>query len=313
MIHLRPLQQKDAPHMLEWMHDERVNRYFQFDFASMTEEDALRFIGEAQDFSQSVHLAIAGDDDVYLGTVSLKHIDPIARCAEFAIVLRSCAQGRGAGMAAVRAILDRAFGQLALHCVYLNVLSDNKPAVSLYEKAGFIYEGTFRDALVLHGERKSIRWYRMLRDEYELAKAGGFGRADIDGVRMIQFAENGDDRGRLVVAECGGQVPFEIRRIFYIYGSDSDVVRGCHANRRSQFLLINVSGSSKVRVTDGRKERIYALDRPHVGLYLPRMIWKEMYAFSPDSVLLVLSNERYDPSEYVRDYDAYQREVAHIE
>ena len=131
-----------------------------------------------------------------------------------------------------------------------------------------------------------------------------------DSVRMLEFAQHGDERGHLVVVEGMKDIPFEIKRVFYIYGSDADVVRGCHANRRSEFVLINVAGQSKVRVRDGAgNEAVFSITRPHTGLYLPRMVWKDMYDFSPDSVLLVLSNEPYDAAEYIRDYDAFVREV----
>ena len=131
-----------------------------------------------------------------------------------------------------------------------------------------------------------------------------------DSVRMLEFAQHGDERGHLVVVEGMKDIPFEIKRVFYIYGSDADVVRGCHANRRSEFVLINVAGQSKVRVRDGAgNEAVFSINRPHRGLYLPRMVWKDMYDFSPDSVLLVLSNEPYDAAEYIRDYDAFVREV----
>lgn len=132
----------------------------------------------------------------------------------------------------------------------------------------------------------------------------------MNGIRMLEFSQHGDERGRLVVVEGLKDVPFEIKRMFYIYGSDANVVRGCHANRKSEFVFINVAGHSKVRIDDGRGNKAeFSINRPHTGLYMPRMIWKEMYDFSPDSVLLVLSNEAYDPDEYIRDYDAFVSEV----
>ena len=134
---------------------------------------------------------------------------------------------------------------------------------------------------------------------------------NIDLVRMLELPERGDDRGNLVIAEAGSDIPFEIKRVFYIYGSDPDVVRGCHANRVSEFVLINVAGSSKVRGLDGEgNEIVYSLNRPKTGIYLPSMVWKEMYDFSPDSVLLVLASTHYDESEYVRDLDEYKKMVA---
>lgn len=127
---------------------------------------------------------------------------------------------------------------------------------------------------------------------------------------ILRFSDLGDERGKLVVIEGGIAVPFEIKRVFYIYGSDATVVRGQHANRESEFVLINVAGSSKVRITDGTDELIIELDKPMTGVYIPRMIWKDMYDFSPDSVLLVLASTHYDGSEYIRDYDEYLREIA---
>ncbi len=128
-------------------------------------------------------------------------------------------------------------------------------------------------------------------------------------IRILDFPDLGDERGNLVVVEGGSAIPFDIQRIFYIYGSDDEVVRGKHANLRSEFVMINVSGTSRVKVDNGHESRVIELDRPRMGLYLERMVWKEMYDFSPDSVLLVLSNEHYDPEEYIRDYDNYLKMV----
>ena len=122
---------------------------------------------------------------------------------------------------------------------------------------------------------------------------------------ILQFADLGDERGKLVVIEGEQSIPFAIKRVFYIYGSDSSVVRGQHANRESEFVLINVAGKSKVRITDGKEEYIVELDKPMMGVYIPKMIWKDMYDFSPDSVLLVLASTHYNGTEYIRDYSEY--------
>ena len=128
--------------------------------------------------------------------------------------------------------------------------------------------------------------------------------------RKLKFADLGDERGKLVVAEGGIDIPFEIKRVFYIYGSDDTVVRGQHANRESEFVLINVAGSSKVMITDGENKEIVELTRPMDGVYIPKMIWKEMYDFSEDSVLLVLASTHYDGREYIRDYNQYAEEMS---
>lgn len=119
----------------------------------------------------------------------------------------------------------------------------------------------------------------------------------------------GDERGNLVVIEGNQDIPFSIKRVFYMYGSDPDIVRGQHANRRSSFILINVGGTSKVRITDGKEELNVTLDKPRMGVYIPPMYWKDMYGFSKDSILLVLSDEHYDSSEYIRDYNEFLKET----
>lgn len=128
----------------------------------------------------------------------------------------------------------------------------------------------------------------------------------IENTKFIKFKQLGDERGHLVVIEGNEDVEFDIKRVFYIYGSDPDVVRGQHANRDTEFVLINVCGTSKVRVDDGKEEKVYVLDKPHEGVYIPKMVWKDMYDFSEDSILLVLASEHYDGDEYIRDYEDYK-------
>lgn len=129
-------------------------------------------------------------------------------------------------------------------------------------------------------------------------------------IKILEFSDLGDERGNLVVVEGSGlDIPFSIKRVFYIYGSDAEVIRGRHANRKTEFVLINVSGKSKVKVDNGYEQRIIDLDRPRMGLYLSAMVWKDMFEFSSDSVLLVLASEHYDAEEYIRNYDDFLREI----
>lgn len=128
--------------------------------------------------------------------------------------------------------------------------------------------------------------------------------------KLIYFKDLGDERGNLVVIEGEGMdIPFDIKRVFYIYGSDDTVVRGQHANRETEFLLVNVGGSNKVRMDNGSETAVVELNQPGMGLYLSPMVWKDMYDFSPDSVLLVLCSRHYDANEYIRNYEDYLREI----
>ena len=102
-------------------------------------------------------------------------------------------------------------------------------------------------------------------------------------------------------------IPFEIQRVFYIFGTNEGISRGEHANLISEFILINVSGKSKVKIDYGDSVEIIELNDPHTGVYIPKLVWKEMYDFSMDSVLLVLSNSKFISEEYIRDYEEYIR------
>ena len=133
-----------------------------------------------------------------------------------------------------------------------------------------------------------------------------------DQYKILEFKDFGDERGNLVVVEGNSDIPFDLKRVFYIYGSDPDVVRGMHANRKTEFVMINVGGTSKVKVDNGFETVVVELNRPRMGIYLPTMVWKEMYDFSEDSILLVLASEHYDSKEYIRDYNDFLKEVGGI-
>lgn len=170
IMKLRELEIKDAEGMLEWMHDPDIQSCFHINMTSKTMEDVEEFIEKAEYIpihNHSIHYAIVDKSDEYMGTVSLKGIDLDALNAEYAISLRRGAQGKGMGKSATVEILRIAFEEIGLEKVYLNVLSDNTKAIGMYEKVGFVYEGEFRKHLFLHGEYKSLRWYSILKDEYQ--------------------------------------------------------------------------------------------------------------------------------------------------
>lgn len=115
----------------------------------------------------------------------------------------------------------------------------------------------------------------------------------------------GDDRGSLVAIEGGKEVPFDIARVYYIFGTEPGVARGFHAHRTLDQYAICVSGSCLMRVDNGRETRELRLDRPDRALQLGPMIWHEMRDFSPDCVLLLVAAAPYDEEDYIRDYDDF--------
>jgi diamine N-acetyltransferase len=168
---LRRLQLKDSLFMLEWMHDKDIQKGFRRPMLSMKEEDVNKFIEDANiqvDEGCSLHFAIVDDNsDEYLGTISLKEINLINKNAEYAISLRKKAQGKGIAFKATQELLIKAFDEYGLERVYLNVFSDNTKAIRLYEKSGFLYEGEFRNHLMVNGEIKSLKWYGILKNEFK--------------------------------------------------------------------------------------------------------------------------------------------------
>lgn len=123
---------------------------------------------------------------------------------------------------------------------------------------------------------------------------------------MIPLKFHKDERGGLVAIENGPNCPFEVKRCFYIFDTQGEnVSRGAHANYNSQFLLVALSGSCKVMVDDGKEKNEFTLNSPTNALYLNKMVWKEMFEFSNNTVLLVVSSELYDESEYIDSYDDF--------
>jgi len=170
---LRKLQKKDAEGMLEWMHDEEIQQNFRTDMLSRDYADALSFIENAvekPEEGKNIHYAIVDEKDEYLGTISLKNVDLTAGKAEYAICLRRKAQGKGIAREATQELLRKAFEEFGLERVYLNVLADNEKAIHLYEKCGFCYEGEFRRHLFLNGEYRNLKWYGILKEEYEMLR-----------------------------------------------------------------------------------------------------------------------------------------------
>ena len=169
---LRKLLPKDAPHMLSWMHDDSINRWFPQNFKDYQKRDVLTFIRSSQKAIKNtrkildMHLACADGDDIYLGTVSLKNIDHHHSHAEYAISFCKRAHGTGAAKFATDEILRIAFAELKLERVYWCVVPENKRANSFYIKQGFILEGVSRKHVFLRGAFYDLNWYGIIKDEY---------------------------------------------------------------------------------------------------------------------------------------------------
>lgn len=119
----------------------------------------------------------------------------------------------------------------------------------------------------------------------------------------------GDERGSLVSIEENADIPFAIKRVYYIWGTGAGVTRGLHAHRTLRQVLVCIHGSCKVLLDDGRERVSVLMDEVSRGILVDKMIWHEMYDFSPDCVLLALAGDFYDPGDYIRDYREFMRLV----
>lgn len=130
-------------------------------------------------------------------------------------------------------------------------------------------------------------------------------------VKWVDFQILGDERGSLVALEQGKVVPFEIRRVYYIYRTESGVSRGYHAHRNLKQLAICVSGSCRMVLDSGSAREEVWMDCPTKGLLIESMIWREMHDFSSDCVLLVLASQNHDELDYIRSYSDFIELVSH--
>lgn len=128
-------------------------------------------------------------------------------------------------------------------------------------------------------------------------------------IQRVQLQQHGDERGMLVALEKDRNVPFEIQRVYYLFATRMQVHRGQHAHRHLNQLAVTVRGSVTFLLDDGSGPVEVVLDDPSQGLLLGRMVWREMYDFSEDCVLMVLADRLYDPADYITDYDEFLREV----
>ncbi len=124
------------------------------------------------------------------------------------------------------------------------------------------------------------------------------------------FQQHGDDRGQLVALEEHKDIPFEIKRVYYMYDTTEGVRRGFHAHKSLEQILICIHGSCKILMDNGVEKKIVPLEKPYEGLYISNNIWREMYDFSEDAVLMVLASDFYTEDDYIRDYDEFLKFVS---
>ena len=125
--------------------------------------------------------------------------------------------------------------------------------------------------------------------------------------KIFNFNEHVDERGGLVALENPKDIPFAIKRVYYIYNVPGDIPRGFHSHKKLQQVLICLGGSVKIKLKTPEDEKIILLDKPNKGLFIDKMVWREMFDFSENATLLVLASMKYNEKDYIRDYNEYER------
>lgn len=128
-------------------------------------------------------------------------------------------------------------------------------------------------------------------------------------IKLCNFKEIGDYRGVLVPIEQLKNIPFEIKRVYYMYDTKEGIVRGKHAHKTLQQILICINGQCKVLLDDGKEKSVVNLDRRNLGLYIGPNTWREMFEFSEEAVLVVLASDYYKEEDYIRDYNKFLESV----
>ena len=302
-MHLRKLEKKDAPFMLEWMHDEDVTSYLRNNFKTKTIEDAEVFIANSQNDSQNIHLAICSDEDEYMGTVSLKNVNGVN--GEFAITVRKDAMGRGYSWYGMESIIEKAFSEYGLESVYWCVSKENVRAVRFYDKHNF-HEALDlpNDVLDRYKDIDNLKWYAVLKgDNLEV-------RDIVAGCRVIRIATIPTlESGELSFFEGTKDVPFEIKRIYYISKVPEGVRRGFHAHKKLRQLLFCPYGRIQLILENGNGREEIELSDPSIGILIEDPTWREMLWLQKDSVLCVAASDFYDENDYIRSYDEYKKYI----
>lgn len=298
-MYLRALNLEDAPLMLEWMHDKKVTSNLRANFQDKTLSDVENFIKWSWGNIENLHLAISSDENEYMGTVSLKHIDEGS--AEFAIAVRSEAMGRGYAWFGMESMIEKAFSELNLESVYWCVSKNNTRAVRFYDKHNF-HEALDipRRVLKRYEGIDNLKWYSILSgDEINV-------RENVAGCKVIHIKTIPTvNSGELSFFEEIHDVPFEIKRIYYISKVPEGVRRGFHAHKELKQLLFCPYGRIQLILENRNGREEIELSDPSIGVLIEECTWREMLWLQKDSVLCVAASDYYKIDDYIRDYEQF--------
>lgn len=302
---LRNLELKDAPLMLEWMHDKSVVEKMRGRFAEKTLEDCKIFIKKSENKEHDIHLAIVSDEDEYMGTVSLKSINRENKSAELSIVVRKEAMTRGYSWCGIEEVLNRAFNEYGLDCVYWCVLKNDNRSIRFYDKHNFHEAIDISDNILdRYDGGKDLKWYSVLKGD-TLDQRKVVAGCNIIRIKTIPTV----GAGELSFFEAIHDVPFEFKRMYYISKVPEGTRRGFHAHKELKQLLFCPYGRIQLILENefGREE--IELSDPSIGVVIDKPTWREMLWLQRDSVLCVAASDYYTVNDYIRNYQEFKEYI----
>ena len=304
-MRLRNLELKDAPFMLEWMHDEQVVKNLIGNFKEKTLTDCENFIIASKNKEHNIHLAIVSDDDEYMGTVSLKNINRINNSAEFAISVRSLAMGRGYSWYGMEEIIKKAFEEYNLESIYWCVSMKNERAIRFYDKHNF-HETVDISNNILERYKgiENLKWYSVLKGDVL------DDREEVAGCKIVHIKTIPTvGAGELSFFEATHDVPFEFKRMYYISKVPEGTRRGFHAHKNLKQLLFCPYGRIQLILENKMGREEIELSDPSIGVVIEETTWREMLWLQKDSVLCVAASDFYDVEDYIRDYEEFKEYI----
>jgi RimJ/RimL family protein N-acetyltransferase/dTDP-4-dehydrorhamnose 3,5-epimerase-like enzyme len=285
--------------MLEWMHDATVVKNLNSNFLNKNLADCIDFINQSNLNKDDVHFAISNDDDEYMGTVSLKHIN--LNSAEFAIVVRKKSMGLGYSWYGMYKILKLAFNELGLNHVYWCVSLDNLQAIKFYEKHKFKRLNEIPpDAKKYYKNNDNLIWFISNKNDDILHK-DLIMNCKITKLNTFQSHE----KGSLSFFESLKDITFDIKRIYYIYNVSETLIRGFHAHKRLKQLIFCPFGEIELILDDGYKRESIILDDPTYGVQIETPMWREIRWLQSKSVVFVAASDYFNENDYIREYDKF--------
>lgn len=302
---LRDLEMKDAPFMLEWMHDESVVKNLRGNFKEKTLTDCEDFILASADKKSDIHLAIVSDEDEYMGTVSLKNVDRSNNSAEFAITVRNSAMGRGYSWWGMEEIIRLAFEKYGLDNVYWCVSRDNERAIRFYDKHNF-HEAVDIPSTITsnYSGMTNLKWYSVLKGDIL------DDRTEVAGCKIVHIKTIPTvGAGELSFFEATHDVPFEIKRMYYISKVPEGTRRGFHAHKKLKQLLFCPYGRIQLILENKNGREEIELSDPSIGVVIEEPTWREMLWLQKDSVLCVAASEFYEVEDYIRNHQKFEEYI----